>query len=74
MTFAGAIFLIVVGAILRYATSFDVAGVDEATVGLILIIAGVVGLVLALLEFSVWSRRRTVVVEDDRPGPGYRTY
>lgn len=36
------------GAILRYAVEDSVSGVDLATVGLILIIAGVVGLVAGL--------------------------
>lgn len=44
MTFAGSIFLIAVGAILRFATHFHVKGLDLRTIGLILMIAGVVGL------------------------------
>ena len=38
MTFAGAIFLIVVGAILRYAVNFKIAGVEEHTIGWILML------------------------------------
>lgn len=58
MTIAAAIFLIAVGAILRYATNFNVQDVNVDTVGLILIIAGAVGLVLALLQEFIWSDRR----------------
>ena len=57
MTIAGAIFLIAVGAILRYATNFDVKGVSVDTVGLILMIAGVVGLVLSFFWEAMWSDR-----------------
>jgi hypothetical protein len=76
MTFAGSIFLIVVGAILRFATHFHVKGLDLRTIGLILIIAGVVGLVIAIWQWAVWSlrSRRSGVVVDDRRGtdPDYR--
>jgi uncharacterized membrane protein YidH (DUF202 family) len=72
MTFAGSIFLIVVGAILRFATHLHVKGLDLRTIGLILIIAGVVGLVIAALQWTVWARRsrRSEVVVDDRRDVG----
>ncbi|MGD9734629.1 MAG: DUF6458 family protein [Solirubrobacterales bacterium] len=56
MTIGAGIFLIAVGAILKFATNFHVAHVDIDTVGVILMIAGAVGLVLGFL----WevSRRR----------------
>ena len=44
----GPLFLITVGAILYWATDFDLSGVDMNTVGLILLIAGVIALVLSL--------------------------
>jgi uncharacterized membrane protein YbhN (UPF0104 family) len=76
MTFAGSIFLIVVGAILRFATHLHVKGLDLRTIGLILIIAGVVGLIIAIWQWAVWSRRsrQAEVLVDDRRGvaPGYR--
>ena len=40
------IFLIAVGAILRYAVTTNVEGVDLDVVGLILMIVGVVGLIV----------------------------
>ena len=57
MTFAGSIFLIALGAILRFATHLHVKGLDLKTIGLILMIAGVVGLVIAIWQWAVWSRR-----------------
>jgi hypothetical protein len=52
------IFLIALGAILRYAVTADVEGINLETAGLILMIAGVLGLLLSLLWMSVWSDRR----------------
>ncbi|HEY2479825.1 MAG TPA: hypothetical protein VGI17_13995 [Solirubrobacterales bacterium] len=43
MTFAGSIILIAVGAILRFATHIHVKGFDLHTIGLILLIVGVIG-------------------------------
>ena len=60
MTIGGGIFLIAVGAILKFATNFHVQGVSIDTVGLILMIAGVAGLVLGLFQEAIWSRRRRV--------------
>ena len=57
MTIAAAIFLIAVGAILRYATNIHVEGVSIDTVGLILMIAGIVGLVLSFFQEAIWSDR-----------------
>ena len=48
MTIGASIFLAAVGAILRYAVEDSISGVDLQTVGLILIIAGVVGFVAGL--------------------------
>jgi uncharacterized membrane protein YidH (DUF202 family) len=76
MTFAGSIFLIAVVAILRFATHFHVKGLDLKTIGLILMIVGVVGLIIAIWQWAVWSRRarQAEVVVDDRRAmdPEYR--
>lgn len=66
MTIGAAIFLIAVGAILKFATNFHVQGVSIDTVGLILMIAGAAGLVLGLLQELIWSRRRR---DEVPPGP-----
>lgn len=69
MTTAGAIFLIAVGAILRYAMNVHVEGVSLDTVGLILMIAGIVGLIIGLWQWATLSRRgreSDVLVEERR--------
>lgn len=69
MTAAGAIFVIAVGAILRYATNIHVEGVSLDAVGLILMIAGAAGLVIGLWQWATLSRRSRegdVVIEDRR--------
>jgi hypothetical protein len=58
------IFLIAVGAILRYAVTATVSGISLETVGLILMIAGAVGLLLSLIYmFSARPRGGRVVRE-----------
>jgi Domain of unknown function (DUF6458) len=52
------IFLIALGAILRWAVTGTVSGLNIQTAGLILLIVGILGLVLSLLMMSVWSDRR----------------
>lgn len=67
MTIGAAIFITAVGAILRFAVTGDVSGLDIHTVGTILIVAGIVGLLIGLaLEFSARERRRTTGVERER--------
>jgi hypothetical protein len=60
MTTGGSIFMIAVGAILRYAVTTTVSGISIQTIGLILMIAGIAGLVLSLLYMLAWSPRRGV--------------
>jgi Domain of unknown function (DUF6458) len=61
------IFLIAVGAILAFAVTATVTGIELATVGWILMIVGGLGLVLSLLFWSSWasSRRGVVQTRDD---------
>jgi hypothetical protein len=60
------IFLFAVGAILRYAVTADISGIDLDVVGLILMIAGAVGLALSLLWMTIYAdRARGTVVERD---------
>lgn len=56
MTIGASIFLIVVGAILYFATSWEVSGINLDTVGLILMIAGAAGLVLGFILRSMYRR------------------
>jgi hypothetical protein len=56
------VFLIALGAILTFATDFELSGFNIDVVGIILMVAGVIGLLMTLL---VWApRRRTRVVEE----------
>jgi hypothetical protein len=55
------LFLIAVGAILAFAVKADVSGIEISTVGIILMIVGVVGLVISL--FYLAPHRRATVVE-----------
>lgn len=64
MPTGSSIFLIAVGAVLRYAVTASVSGISIQTVGLILIIAGVLGLVLSLFYMFAWGPRRAGVVRD----------
>jgi hypothetical protein len=71
MTIGASIFLIAVGAILKFAVTYTVAGIDIQTVGVILMIAGAIGLILGLFLMAN-SRRATTtqqVYYDDQQGP-----
>ena len=67
MTIGLGIFLIVLGAIIRYALDVEVAGVDESTLGLILILGGIATVVLSLVMARYWATRRPVA--DPRVDP-----
>lgn len=70
MTIGSSIFLIALGAILRYAVTDSVSGVDLTAIGLILMIAGVVGLVVGL--FLMTTRRDPAYRDPDVRDPDYR--
>lgn len=68
------IVLIAVGAILKYAVTASISGIRLDTVGTILLVIGILGLVISLLYMAVWSDRdrgvrRQRVVEEDVPPP-----
>jgi hypothetical protein len=68
------VFLLAIGAILAFAVDLTVSGLDLATVGVILMVVGAIGLVTSMLIFGRDSvGRRTVVtdsyVEDDMVDP-----
>ena len=52
------LFLIAVGAILDFAVETSISGIEIATVGLILMIVGIIGLVISLFWMTVWADRR----------------
>lgn len=59
------IFLIAVGAILNFAVTWRVQGVDLQAVGVILMAIGAIGLLLSLLFWNSWGgfRNREVPVD-----------
>jgi hypothetical protein len=76
MTLGTSLLLIAVGAILRFAVTVSTSGFNIHTVGVILMIVGVVGLILSLLYMTTWNRRERVVsdrvVYDDPDVPPAR--
>ena len=69
MSIGASIFLLVIGAILTFAVEVDTRGFNLNTVGVILMIAGVVGLLLSLLfwsSFSPYRRRSTTAYPEER--------
>ncbi len=69
------ILLVAVGAVLTWAVSVEVSGVDLVAVGVILMIVGALGLLLSLVFWSSWGGfgardssggQNTTIVERDR--------
>lgn len=59
------IFLIALGAILTFAVTATVSGIELATVGTILMVVGVIGLLISLV-FLMQARPRRGVVAQER--------
>jgi hypothetical protein len=59
------IFLLAVGAILAFAVNVPTDGIELDTVGVILIILGLVGLLASLVWWDDWMPRRRTVAYDD---------
>lgn len=59
------IVLIAIGAILKWGVTAHVSGISIATIGTILLVVGILGLMIALLfTAGVLGRRDTTVVRD----------
>ena len=61
MSLGVSIFLLVVGAILTFAVNVTTTGFNINAVGIILMVAGALGLLLSMIfwsSFSPWVRRR----------------
>ncbi len=72
MYIGSSIFLIAVGAILRWAVSWEVSGFNVQMAGLIVFLVGILGLVITLI---LWFTRRSSQgrrVDDDPPPRDYR--
>jgi len=57
------IFLIAAGAILKFAVTDTISGIELATVGVILMIVGIIGLLFSMM-FLARAGRGTVVTRD----------
>ncbi len=66
--------LVAAGAILTWAVTADVSGIDIQVIGVILLIVGIVGFLMSLVFWSSWGgwggQRRTTYV-DEGPPPRY---
>ena len=69
MALGTSLFLIAVGAVLRFAVTVSTHGFDIHTIGVILMIVGGVGLQLSLLWMSVGADRRNRPAYVDRRVP-----
>jgi hypothetical protein len=58
------LFLIAVGAILYFAVNADISGLEISTIGIILMVIGVIGLLLSLFFLSSARRETRTVVRD----------
>lgn len=66
------IFLIALGAILTFAVDAEVSGLDLATVGVILMVAGILGVIISLFRIDQATAPRTerrIVDVDQRHTP-----
>lgn len=66
MGIGGGIFLVALGAILRFAITADVDGVSLTVIGNILMLAGVAVVVFSILYMAVYQNRGDRVVERRR--------
>jgi Domain of unknown function (DUF6458) len=71
------ILLVAIGAVLTWAVSVEVSGVDLTAVGVILMIVGIIGLLVSLVFWSSWGGfgardtaagggPQTNIIKDDR--------
>jgi hypothetical protein len=74
MQIGTSIVLIALGAVLRYAVTGSLSWINIQTVGLILMIAGIVGLIISLLYMALWADRTRTTRDPyvDPPPPRQR--
>jgi len=66
------LFFLAVGAILTFAVNTSVSGIDIDTIGVILMIIGLLGMLFSLVLWDSWTPRplrrdENVVIEDEVP-------
>lgn len=64
MTLGTSLVLIAVGAVLRFAVNVSTTGFNIHTIGVILMVVGVVGLFLSLMWMTIWADRRNRVANE----------
>jgi len=74
MQIGTSILLIAVGAVLKFAVTAELNGISLATVGVILMVVGVIGLLLSILMMTIWADQagRGTVVRDTYVDPADR--
>ena len=72
MGFGTSIFLIAVGAILEFAVYVNAPGFNIHTVGVILMVVGVLGLVLSMVFWNSWGGFHRQTIYEDGPAPAPR--
>ena len=60
------LFLIALGAILKFAVTDAISGVELSTVGVILMVVGIAGLLISLLYTLAWRDRASGTVVRER--------
>jgi hypothetical protein len=67
MRLGTSIVLIALGAILRFAVHVNAKGFSIHTIGLVLMLVGILGLILSVLWMTIWTNRtpRTAYVRRD---------
>lgn len=66
------LFFLAVGAILTFAVHTTVSGIDLDTIGVILMVVGLLGLLFSLVLFDSWrpgSRRNDDLLVEEDPAP-----
>lgn len=69
MYIGGSLFLLAIGAILRYAVTDSVDGINLVTAGTILMVIGGIGLIVSLFQQLLWRDRSAGVIDDRRAQP-----
>ncbi len=68
MGIGASVFLMAVGAVMTFALEVEASGIDLDTVGIILMIAGAIGLLVSLVfwrDGAPWAARRGTVVREE---------
>ena len=70
MTIGGSLVLIAIGAILKFAVTATVAGIDIGTVGVVLMVVGVIAFIISIIWLANQRRRTSPAVVEQRRTAG----